>query len=92
MNFQRERAQQDEEDKKNELSKKNVAGKIIPLEFYEKNDEIDVGVNAKKTIKKDKKNVTCWTRTKMLEIIAWYFNPVIYIIFAVAYLTICNVL
>ena len=93
MHFQRVNVQQDEQDKKNEMTQrtnKTIAGKIIPVEILDGTNEakiMKVGEDEKKKIKKEEKKASaiCLTRAKMLEMIAWYLVPAIYIIFTVAY-------
>ena len=66
----------------------NIGGKIIPLEICELTKEVKIMVGEdekKKSKEEEKKASTCWTRAKLLEMIAWYLIPVIYILFTVAY-------
>ena len=73
-------------------NRKAVDGKIIPLEIIDRLKEVEIrkiGEDENMKIKKKKKNVSTYrTRVKLLETIAWYFVPVIYIIFSVTYFTI----
>ena len=69
-----------------------VDRKIIPLEIIDRTKEVKImkiGEEENMKIKKKKKNASTYkTRVMLLEMIAWYFVPVIYIIFSVTYFTI----
>ena len=86
--------QQGEQDKKHEMTQGKsrkmlgVAGKIIPLEILERTNEVKKIGEADKIIREEKKAPTCWKRVEMLEMMAWYCVPTIYIIFSVTYFTI----
>ena len=64
----------------------DVSGKITPLEILERNLEVKImRIGEDEKIKKEASNN--WTKGKMLEMIAWYIVPAIYIIFTVTYFT-----
>ena len=66
----------------------NVGLKITPGKFLADSKEKEG-----KTFSKDgKKASTSWTTAKLLEMIAWYLVPAIYIIFTVAYFAIYGVM
>ena len=73
-------------------NRKVVDRKIIPLEIIDRTKEVKImkiGEEENMKIKKKKKNASTYkTRVMLLEMIAWYFVPVIYIIFSVTYFTI----
>ena len=73
----------------------DLAGKINSLEILEKNNEVrimKIGEDEKIDKEVRKNASTSWTRVKMLEIIAWYLVPAIYIIFTVTYFTLYSML
>ena len=60
----------------------NVGNKIVPMTPVETPTETQiVDVEVKKSF------TCCWSRVKMIKMVAWYFIPTSYLIFNVAYFT-----
>ena len=63
----------------------DVPGKI-PLEIHEETNGVYFMRRADEEIKKEnEKASTRWNRAEMLEMIAWYLVPIIYILFTLVY-------